>query len=170
MEEEVELRERGVERSVASEGRKHGVTEAKRGGVGFRKRGDERGGDGGALEGVAGSGEAGEESVVVVEAKADDAGVELGEAASRAAAAEEGGDRGDGLLAAAAMGEGDARSVQVAAKRARMAWWLWRPRRTIRDWTCATQQAVRQRPRRVATVGDGRPAAGVMRLRRRVGR
>ena len=98
---------------MASEGRKHGIAEAQRGGVGFGKRGDERGGDGGALKGVAGSGEAGEESVVVVEAKADDAGVELGEAASRAAAAEEGGDRrgwpaGGGCHAAtAASGEGD---------------------------------------------------------------
>jgi hypothetical protein len=32
------------------------------------------------------------------------------------------------------------------------------------------QRAERQRQRRVATVGNGRPAAGVMRLRRREGR
>lgn len=89
--EEVELRDRGVEWGVASEGREHGVAEAERG---FRNRGDQRGGDGGAPEGIAGSGEASEEGVVVVEAKADDAGVELREAASCAASAEEGGDRG----------------------------------------------------------------------------
>lgn len=95
LEEELELRERGVERGVASEGREHGVAEAERdgGGVGAGKRGDERCGNGGALEGVARSGEAGEEGVVVVEAKADDARLELGEAARRAAAAEEGGHR-----------------------------------------------------------------------------
>lgn len=91
--EEVELRERGVERGVAGEGREHGVAEAERGGVGVGKRGDERGGDGGAFEGIAGGGEAGEEGVVVVETESDDAGVELGEAAHGAAAPEESGER-----------------------------------------------------------------------------
>jgi hypothetical protein len=40
----------------------------------------------------------------------------------------------------------------------------------MRYWICAMQRAERQRQRRVATVGNGRPAAGVMRLRRREGR
>lgn len=106
LEEEFELCERGMERGVAGEGREHGVAEAKRGGVGVGRRGDERGGDGGALEGVAGSGEAGEEGVVVVEAKADDARVELREAARCAAAAEEGGHR-RGWPAGGGSGDGD---------------------------------------------------------------
>jgi hypothetical protein len=48
---------------VAGEGREHGVAEAQRSGVGV---GEQRGGDGGAGEGVAGGGEACEEGVVVL--------------------------------------------------------------------------------------------------------
>lgn len=78
---------------MAGKGRQNGVAKAEWGGLRFGKRRDERGGDGGALEGVARCGEAGEEGVVVLEAETDDAGVELGEAAPRTAAAEEGGNR-----------------------------------------------------------------------------
>lgn len=111
--EEVEVRERVPQRGVAGEGGEHGVPQAYRDGDG-----EEGGGDGGAGEGVAGGGEAGEERVVVVEAEADDAGVELGEAARGAAAAEEGGDRwgwpedgGGHAAAAAASGEAGQRVV-----------------------------------------------------------
>lgn len=100
-------KEKASGRDVAGEGGEHGVPQAYRDGDG-----EEGGGDGGAGEGVAGGGEAGEERVVVVEAEADDAGVELGEAARGAAAAEEGGDRwgwpedgGGHAAAAAASGE-----------------------------------------------------------------
>lgn len=89
---QTELRESGVERGVAGERGEQGVAEAERDGVG-RESGEEGVGDGGAGEGVAGGGEAREQGVLVVEAEAHDASVELGEAARCAAAAEEGGDR-----------------------------------------------------------------------------
>lgn len=95
---------------MAGERGEDGVAEAERDGVGRESR-EEGVGDGGGGERVAGRGEAREEGVVVVEAKVNDAGMELGEAAKSTAAAEEGRDRrgwaagGGGHAAAAASGE-----------------------------------------------------------------